>query len=200
MKDVVINVIPKMQTTTFVTSDPKNFDFIGSIPEVMLARVLLDNDIIKAYWTLQATGGVPKKQKQQKKQKYKRTVINADSDDQTQSKVMGEDCFVHEEDTTYTSEVPFKTFEPIASNEILKVSTPLSTPPESDVNENILKEPIINLSQTPTPPLLISTSVPIESSIPRIPKLVLEPTSTVQTTLPFQYPIFTNSTTTPIVS
>lgn len=49
MKDCVIVVIPRMETTTLSTYDPKNFDFVGSILEVMLARVPSDNDIIKVY-------------------------------------------------------------------------------------------------------------------------------------------------------
>lgn len=49
MKDVLGFQISKMQTTTFVTSDPKSFNLFGSIPEVILARVPLDNDIINAY-------------------------------------------------------------------------------------------------------------------------------------------------------
>lgn len=93
MKDDVVAEIPKM-TATFFTVDPNNFNFIGSFPEVMLARVPSDNDIIMAYRQilnsgvrevptslqttletvdmtkrggkikLQATGGVPKKTKQ----------------------------------------------------------------------------------------------------------------------------------------
>lgn len=50
--DVVIVEILKMQTTTFVASDPKSFIFVGSIPEVMFARFLLimlsSKDIVKS--------------------------------------------------------------------------------------------------------------------------------------------------------
>lgn len=49
MMDVHIVHILMMNTSTFVTYDSKNFHFIGSIPEVQLARVPLDNEIIRIY-------------------------------------------------------------------------------------------------------------------------------------------------------
>ncbi|CAI9286470.1 unnamed protein product [Lactuca saligna] len=39
MIDSLMAKIPMMQTTTFVTSDMRNFGFVGSIPEVMLDKV-----------------------------------------------------------------------------------------------------------------------------------------------------------------
>ena len=42
--------------------------------------------------------------------KYRCTIIDEDSDDQTQSKILGEDTFVHDDDTVHTSEVPPKNF------------------------------------------------------------------------------------------
>ncbi|CAI9269757.1 unnamed protein product [Lactuca saligna] len=67
-----------------------------------------------------------------------------------------------------------KTSKPISSVEISKSSTILATPLEPDVFENILKEPIINLSQTPPPPPPILTSVLIESTIPPLLKSISE--------------------------
>ncbi|CAH1414373.1 unnamed protein product [Lactuca virosa] len=49
MGDVVIANIPKMQTATFVTSDPRNFLIVGSISQAMLSRVLVDRPIIVEY-------------------------------------------------------------------------------------------------------------------------------------------------------
>lgn len=74
----------------------------------------------------------------------------------------------------------FMIFEPISSIAVPNIYTPLSTPPVSDVFENILKEPIIKLSQTPPPPLPISTFVPIKSSIQPLLKSLSEPTSYIK--------------------
>ncbi|CAI9301846.1 unnamed protein product [Lactuca saligna] len=181
IKDVVVIEILKMQTTTFVTSDPKNFNFICSIPEVMLDSVPLDNDIIKSYKEILNSG----KPKQQRKPKYKQAVIDEDSNDQTHSNVIGEETFLNEDDIAHTSEVPLKTSELITTITTLKVSTlPASsdqTPHESDGYENISNEAIINFSQIQSPPLL---------------KFIYEP----QITLPFQILIFTNSIMNPSIS
>lgn len=44
------------QTTKFVVSDPRNFKFVGSIPDAMFEKVLLDNAIIRAYWKFPSGG------------------------------------------------------------------------------------------------------------------------------------------------
>lgn len=44
--------IPKLQTTTFVMSDLRNFNFVGSILKVMLANALMDNHLIREYRSL----------------------------------------------------------------------------------------------------------------------------------------------------
>ncbi|CAH1423323.1 unnamed protein product [Lactuca virosa] len=49
MVDVDMANIQKINTSTFVTSDSRNFHIIGLIPEVMLARVLMDGKIIQIY-------------------------------------------------------------------------------------------------------------------------------------------------------
>ncbi|CAI9279877.1 unnamed protein product [Lactuca saligna] len=41
---------------TFFTTDPRNFDFVGSIPEVVMEKVPLNNVIIKAYQKLPLFG------------------------------------------------------------------------------------------------------------------------------------------------
>lgn len=92
----------------------------------------------------------------------------------------------------------FMIFEPISSIAVPNIYTPLSTPPVSDVFENILKEPIIKLSQTPPPPLPISSLVSIETTIPPLLKSVSKPKSLSQNTLPFQILIFTDSIMNPI--
>ncbi|CAH1413867.1 unnamed protein product [Lactuca virosa] len=56
MKDSLIAEILMLQTTTFVMSDPRNFEFVGSIPKVLMKRVLLDNAIIRAYRKLPSSG------------------------------------------------------------------------------------------------------------------------------------------------
>ncbi|CAI9259547.1 unnamed protein product [Lactuca saligna] len=58
MRDIVIVNILKMQTTTFVTSDPKNFLIVGSILQAILSRVPTDHHIIMEYLAiLVSTGG-----------------------------------------------------------------------------------------------------------------------------------------------
>ena len=59
MKDPVMAEIPKLQTTTFVILDPQNFNFVGSIPEVMLAKVLMENDLIREYCSFPSFGIFP---------------------------------------------------------------------------------------------------------------------------------------------
>lgn len=49
MQDVVIVDIPKMQTTTFVTTGLKNFIIVGSTSLAMLSRVPANNPIIVKY-------------------------------------------------------------------------------------------------------------------------------------------------------
>lgn len=49
MKDSVMAGISRLQTSNFVMSDPRNFSFIGSIPDEMLERVPLDNAIVREY-------------------------------------------------------------------------------------------------------------------------------------------------------
>lgn len=108
-------------------------------------------------------------------------MIDEDSDDQTHNNVLGENTFVNNDDTTNTFEAPPKTSKPITSTIVPNNLTPLSTPPEFDVFENILNESIINLSHTPPPPPPISTSFPIESTIAPLVISVSEPTYLSQT-------------------
>lgn len=49
IQDSLMDEIPTLQTTTFVMSDPHNFDFVGSIPDALLEKVSLDKAIIRAY-------------------------------------------------------------------------------------------------------------------------------------------------------
>lgn len=49
MKDSIMAAIPILQTSMFVMSNPRNFTFIGSIPEEMLMKVPHDNAIVNAY-------------------------------------------------------------------------------------------------------------------------------------------------------
>lgn len=46
MVDAMMADIQKMSTSMFVTSYSKNFHYVGSVLEVMLARVPMDSDII----------------------------------------------------------------------------------------------------------------------------------------------------------
>lgn len=48
--------IPILQPTTFVTYDPRNFQFIGSIPEEILVKVPKDNVIVTKYRKLPLSG------------------------------------------------------------------------------------------------------------------------------------------------
>ncbi|CAI9301104.1 unnamed protein product [Lactuca saligna] len=124
---------------------------------------------------LQAIGDVPQKKKHQQKPKNQRMVIGEDSDYHTQGKDLREDYFVHADTVHYSKLLPMIS-KPIISAEIPKLSTSLSTPPESDVYQH-LKEPTIDLSQTRPSSLPISTSVPDNSFIPPISQCVFEPTS-----------------------
>lgn len=56
MTDLLMVKFPMMQTTTFVTTDPQNFDFVGSIPKTMMEKVLWNNAIIRAYRKLFVSG------------------------------------------------------------------------------------------------------------------------------------------------
>lgn len=56
MTDSLMAEIPMMQTTTFVTTDPRNFDFVGSILEAIMEKVHLNNAIIRTYHKLPASG------------------------------------------------------------------------------------------------------------------------------------------------
>lgn len=56
MKDSMMAEIPTLHTTTFVMSDQQNFSFVGSIPEVMLSKVPMDKDLIRAYCSLPLSG------------------------------------------------------------------------------------------------------------------------------------------------
>ncbi|CAI9280977.1 unnamed protein product [Lactuca saligna] len=58
MRDVVITDIPKIQTTTFVTIDPKNFLIVGSLSKAMLSWVPTDHPIIVKYFTTLSKGDV----------------------------------------------------------------------------------------------------------------------------------------------
>lgn len=49
MVDAMMADIQKMSTSMFVTSYSKNFHYVGSVLEVMLARVPMDSDIIQAW-------------------------------------------------------------------------------------------------------------------------------------------------------
>lgn len=114
MKDVVAD-IPKMKMATFVTSDPMNFTFVGSISDVMLDWVHVYSDIIKAYREIPNSGireiiyslqkaletfdfskveehknykilVVRLRKIRQQNPNYKQTIIDEDSDELTQSK------------------------------------------------------------------------------------------------------------------
>ena len=52
MKDFLILEIPTHQTTTFVISDAKNFDFFGTITYSMFVKFPLDNIAVREYQTL----------------------------------------------------------------------------------------------------------------------------------------------------
>lgn len=98
------------------------------------------------------------------------------SEDHTHSDIKVEDTILHKEDTVNTFEVL-----PHNSNLIATIVTPIvSTPPassvpiqlESYVFQNIINEPVIDLSQTPPPPPVKSIYVLIETSIPPLPKFI----------------------------
>ncbi|CAI9264306.1 unnamed protein product [Lactuca saligna] len=51
--------IPSFQTTTFIKSDPRNFRFVGSIPDVMFEKIPLENSIIREYHNFPCSGVHP---------------------------------------------------------------------------------------------------------------------------------------------
>nr|KAJ0184447.1 hypothetical protein LSAT_V11C900494330 [Lactuca sativa] len=199
MTDSLIAATLTLQTTTFVMSDPRNFAFVGSIPEVMLEKVPVNNDIIRAYRKLPSSGVRSKKfKKPVPKPRSPSLVVQDDSEERIETKVQRDNVLRNdEEDTTYTSEPPtLKMF--------VKVSSPPSSSiPESDIFDTIMKEPFLSLTTPPppspfNPPILsmttspLTTSLPI-SSIPPLPKMSSAETSQPQISIPFSTPIFTDS-------
>lgn len=59
MKDSLMAGNPTLQKTTFVMSDPRNFKFVSSIPDVMLEKVPLDNSIFRDYRKFPSSGVRP---------------------------------------------------------------------------------------------------------------------------------------------
>ena len=51
--------IPILYTSTFVMFDPRNFNFVGSIPEGMLVKVPSNNAIFNEYHNLASSDARP---------------------------------------------------------------------------------------------------------------------------------------------
>ncbi|CAI9279636.1 unnamed protein product [Lactuca saligna] len=66
MNDSVIAVIPILQSTTFMMSDPRKFSFFGAILDAILVRVPTDNAIVNAYHKLTIYGVRPMTEKLRK--------------------------------------------------------------------------------------------------------------------------------------
>lgn len=57
--DFVMEVIPTLQNSMFMMSDPRNFAFVGTILEEMLLKVPSDNMIVNEYRKIPSSGVHP---------------------------------------------------------------------------------------------------------------------------------------------
>nr|KAJ0206901.1 hypothetical protein LSAT_V11C500287920 [Lactuca sativa] len=181
MNDSLMSEILILQTTTFVMSDPRNFKFVGSIPDVMLEKVPLDNAIIKDYRKLPSFGARPIPGELQKiidEERRKRKAKAA---------------------TSENIKLPKKAKKPVQ-----KPRSPSPVIQEESKERTITENPFLNLTTSPpsppfTPPTSQMTSSPIISkipitSIPPIPTTNSVGISLPQISIPLSLPIFTNST------
>ncbi|KAI3701012.1 hypothetical protein L2E82_45654 [Cichorium intybus] len=130
MKDSVMAAIPLLSTTTFVMTDPKNFDFVGSIPKEMLERP----------------------RKKPKKTRSLTLVIEEkeESKERTRSEIPKDDTIYNEEEDTASKIPPSETHgqdphsskpsNPTSPKPSPKPSNPTSTPPSSDEDDILFKD------------------------------------------------------------
>lgn len=168
-----------LQASTFVMSDPKNFDFVGSILIKMLKKVPLDNAIVRDYRKLISSGVRPMPIEHRKlidecnklKRGGKRKAKAAPSESvrvlkktkkptkklRSPSPVFQEELEeqtvteVQEDDILRNEEEDtIAISRPAPTDNIPKVSSaPTSSVPNSDIFGSIPKEPFLNLSTTP---------------------------------------------------
>lgn len=199
MRDIVIVDIPKMQTTMFFTTDPKNFLIVCSVSPTMLSRFPTDNPIIVEYLKIAVNAGgdgsesiheeeipkkkeksfkrtrkyiVSKKSKKQKRRNINHVVIEEESSEHTES------LDRNEKESTLNNEEDFPNIGlKIATvSEPIQTSTPLvSSHMESQakIYKQVVDGPFLNLSQTPlTPPIRYATSQ-FTQLIPNLQKRLL---------------------------
>lgn len=214
MQDSVMAEIPTLQTSKFMMSDPKNFVFIGLIPEEILENVPLDNAIVRVYHKLPSFGVRPmpadirqlidESNKMKRGGKRKANVDPYESvkapkkmrkpakKPRSPSLIIQEDSEERtvtkgQEDNTLRNEEEdtAATSERIPTETISKVSS--STPSSihsSDTFNTILQESILNLTTTPPPTLVTPPTSPITSKIPISSIPPLPPMSSVGISLP----------------
>ncbi|CAH1422243.1 unnamed protein product [Lactuca virosa] len=219
MRDVIIAAIPKMQTTTCVTSDPKNFLMVGSISEAMVSRVPANNPIIVEYMksriddkgddsgSLQEElpkkkrksskhkgkfgGDGSKKSKKLKKRKLTQVVVEEESSEHNQSLVHNEkeSPINDEKGIENGSQKTPIILEPILTS----VSTPIVPSlmdDEAGIIKQVVDDPLLTLSQTPPTPPIHSN---ISHSTPIPTSTTFDPTSH-DLKKPFEIPIFKEAT------
>ncbi|CAI9263690.1 unnamed protein product [Lactuca saligna] len=199
-----------LQTSTFVMLDPRNFNFIGSILVDMLERVPLDNSIQQAKTSWKKEGksylfrkrqGSKKDKKPTKKPRSPSPVFQEESESRIVMEVQEDNTIRHEKEEQDTT----STLKPTPIEHILKVSSPPSSiVPTSNIFWNILKEPFLNLSITPSSPLVIPSTLPMSSSpttstnpissIPPLPPMNSVGISLPHISIALSSPIFTDST------
>ncbi|CAH1436211.1 unnamed protein product [Lactuca virosa] len=159
-----------------IPDDLKDILDVGDIPKRIGVKCKS-----KATVVVEASPKKNKKQRKTKSKKSKPAIVDQDSEERTHNNVIS---------------------EPISTTALHQVSTPTSsqvvppiqhpTPNENDIFEIVLKNPILNLSQTP-----LATTIPISMTTIHVQFILVHiPTSSipVSTTQPISTPIFTDST------
>lgn len=171
-----------LHTTTFVMLDPRNFEFVGSIPEALLKKVLLDNAIIRAYRKMPSSGvrpiptelkkiiyegDKPKRGGKRKDQvslskgikvtkKSKKPILKPQSPSpvfQDQSEGRTKSDVQGNSILRNNQEDTTHTSEPNPVESIHKLSSPPSSSiPTFDIFDSIIREPFLNLTLPPPPP------------------------------------------------
>lgn len=196
MHDSLMAEISTLQMSTFIMSDPHNFNFIGSVPVEMLEKVPIDNAILRECQKLPSSGVCPmpadlrklidesNKPKCGGKRKEKvspseRVRVTKKTNKPT-NKLRSPSPDIQEESDERTLTEPQEddtlqneeedttaTLEPTLTKNILKVSSPpYSSIPTSNIFYTILQEPFLNLTTTPPPPPVTPPTSPTASTIP----------------------------------
>ncbi|CAH1449537.1 unnamed protein product [Lactuca virosa] len=157
MEDVQLVKFLMFNTTKFVTTDANNFNYIRAISDVMLHKVLASNKIISIY-------------KQIPKPDEENTVSDVRIDDYVNDDDSARSSNPKNLKQPYTKSIQTRTTNPESSQiaKVFVVSTNTSTPIHVQTEnvfflQNIINEPIVNLSQTQSPPVPHISPLPTTS-------------------------------------